>query len=105
MLAGQHPKGTFNQDRCNLKWNHLRFLLPHITEPTFKRAQWESLAEQTEASRWLVYLHWPRSGVWTLRAVTAEGVMAGGGATAVSWRCSSSGVGKLLGAGEGLAVS
>lgn len=65
----------------------------------------------TPATVSLQYLHWPRSGVWRLRVVTAEGGMTEYGVTAVSWCCSSSDAGQqgaavtLLGAGEGLAIS
>lgn len=63
------------------------------------------------ATVWLQYVHWPRSGVWRLRVVTAEGGMTQYGVTAVSWRCSSSDAGQqgaavtLLGAGEGVVIS
>lgn len=63
------------------------------------------------ATVWLQYVHWPRSGVWRLRVVTAEGGMTQYGVTAVSLRCSSSDAGQqgaavtLLGAGEGVAIS
>lgn len=60
-------------------------------------------------SRWLVCSHWLRSGVWTLRVVTAGGALTEHGAASVTCSGSSPGAGEQeaavtqLGAGESAA--